>query len=73
MGSGEEVSIKDLVEKISKIVKFEGEIKFDISKPDGNPRKLLNSNLINKLGWKASTGLEEGLNKTYKWFLNNFN
>jgi GDP-L-fucose synthase len=72
VGSGEEVSIKDLVENISKIVKFEGEIKFDISKPDGNPRKLLDSNLINNLGWEATTSLEEGLNITYKWFLNNF-
>ena len=45
---------------------------FDDSKPDGNPRKLLDSTLINSLGWKSKTTLNEGLNKTYDWFINNF-
>ncbi len=59
-------------EKIKKIIDFKGELVFDNSKPDGNPRKLLDSNLINSLGWKSSTNLDEGLELTYKWFVENF-
>ena len=68
IGSGSEISIKNLVFKIKQIIGFEGKIIFDTSKPDGNPRKLLNSNLINNYGWKAETGLEKGLYKTYNWY-----
>ena len=72
IGSGEEISINELALKISEILNFSGELMFDDSKPDGNPRKLLDSTLINSLGWKSKTTLNEGLNKTYDWFINNF-
>ena len=72
IGSGEEISINDLATKISKTLNFSGELMFDDSKPDGNPRKLLDSTLINSLGWKSRTSLDEGLNQTYEWFINNF-
>ena len=72
IGSGEEISINDLATKISKTLNFSGELIFDDSKPDGNPRKLLDSSLINTLGWKSRTSLDEGLNQTYEWFINNF-
>ena len=71
VGSGEEISIKDLSEKIKKIIDFNGELVFDDSKPDGNPRKLLDSTKIFELGWKPKIKLEEGIDKTYKWFLGN--
>jgi len=73
IGSGQEVTIKDLATKIKEIINFEGELEFDISKPDGNPRKLLDSSRINNMGWKHSVDLDEGLNLTYQWFLKNFN
>jgi GDP-L-fucose synthase len=69
VGSGFEIKIKDLAEIIKNIVGFKGEIKFDKSKPDGMKRKILDINLINKLGWKAKYDLREGLKKTYKYFL----
>ncbi|OUX64063.1 MAG: GDP-fucose synthetase [Gammaproteobacteria bacterium TMED281] len=69
VGSGEEISIKNLAELISQIVGYKGEIVFDSSKPDGTKRKLLNLQKINDLGWKSSTTLEEGLKKTYSDFL----
>jgi len=72
IGSGEEISINELAIKISKTLNFSGELIFDDSKPDGNPRKLLDSTLINSLGWKSRTSLDEGLNQTYEWFINNF-
>ena len=72
IGSGEEISINELALKISEILNFPGKLMFDDSKPDGNPRKLLDSTLINSLGWKSKTTLNEGLNKTYDWFINNF-
>ena len=72
IGSGEEVSIKDLAFKIQKLVNYEGEIMYDLSKPDGNPRKLIDSTKINELGWKSKINIDEGLEKTYQWFLKNY-
>ena len=71
IGSGDEISIKELAEKIKAVVGFKGVLQFDESKPDGNPRKLLDSSLINKLGWESTIKLEDGLEKSYDWFLNN--
>ena len=71
IGSNEEITIKDLVEKIKNVIEYSGEIIFDDTKPDGNPRKLLDSTKINNLGWKPSIGLQKGLEITYEWFLNN--
>lgn len=69
VGTGEEVSIKELALLIKEVVGFEGEIKFDTSKPDGTPRKLMDSSRLHGLGWKHSTSLKEGLKKTYQLFL----
>ena len=73
VGGLEEISIFDLVYKIKKIVKFEGDIVFDTSMPDGNPRKLLDSSKIKNLGWTPKINLDEGLESTYDWFLANKN
>ena len=72
VGSGTEVDIKTLSEKIKNITGYQGEIVFDKTKPDGNPRKLLDSSLINSLGWSSETNLDEGLKKTYDWFQKEF-
>lgn len=71
IGSGKEISIKELAEVIKKIVGYEGNLQFDNSKPDGNPRKLLDSSLIFNKGWKPKTSLVDGLTKTYNWMTNN--
>ena len=71
IGSGIEISIYDLACKIKDVIGFSGEIIFDDSMPDGNPRKLLDSTLINSYGWKSKVTLDEGLLKTYNWFLDN--
>ncbi|MDR3491479.1 MAG: GDP-L-fucose synthase [Gammaproteobacteria bacterium] len=71
VGTGEEVSIKEVAELICKVVGFEGEIIFDTSKPDGTLRKLVDTEKINKLGWKAQIGLEQGLKTTYDWYVKN--
>jgi len=68
IGSNEEVSIKQLVEKLVNTIGYEGEIIFNSDYPDGNPRKLLDSSKINSLGWKPKVGLDEGLKKTYEWY-----
>jgi GDP-L-fucose synthase len=71
VGTGEDVSILELANLIKKIVDYKGEIKNDLSKPDGTPRKLLNVNLLRSLGWTYKTPLEQGIRKVYKWYLEN--
>ena len=71
VGLGADLSIRELAETIIKVVGFEGELVFDTSKPDGTPRKLLDTTRLNDLGWAASTSLEQGLEQTYAWFLEN--
>ena len=73
IGSGKEVTIKELAELIKKVIGFEGEIKLDSSKPDGTMRKLLDVSKINSLGWKYKIELEEGLKIAYNDFLKNYN
>ena len=72
IGSGEEISIYNLAKKLKNIIGFDGELVIDESMPDGNPRKLLDSSLINELGWKSTVNLDEGLELTYEWFKKNF-
>ena len=71
IGSGKEVTILELANLIKKVVDYKGSIEFDLEKPDGNPRKLLDSSKINDLGWSADTDLLEGLKNTYSWYINN--
>lgn len=71
IGSNQEVTIKSLVENVKDVVNFPGEIVFDETKPDGNPRKLLDSSKFTNFGWKPAVDLTEGLKTTYDWFLEN--
>lgn len=71
IGTGKDISIKKLAELIKDIVGYEGEIIWDTSKPDGMPRKVVDITVVNKLGWQAKVSLEEGIRKTYTWFLKN--
>lgn len=72
VGSGFEISIRDLAQLVSEIVGFEGEIYWDESIPDGTPRKLLDSSKLNKKGWQAKITLIDGIQDTYTWFINNY-
>ena len=69
VGSGEDLSIKELAETVKNIVGFSGEILFDVSKPDGTPRKLMDVSKLNSLGWKYHTSLKEGITNAYNDFL----
>jgi GDP-L-fucose synthase len=69
IGSGHEISIRELAETVMDIIGFHGEIVFDKTKPDGTPRKLLNVELMRNLGWCAQTGLHDGIRATYQDFL----
>lgn len=69
IGTGEEISIRDLALLIKEIVGFDGEFVFDRTKPDGTPRKLSDVSRLHALGWKHRIGLEEGLRTTYEWYL----
>jgi GDP-L-fucose synthase len=71
VGTGEEVSILELAHRIARVVGFEGEITFDATKPDGTPRKLMDSSRLHALGFKHATSLEDGLKKTYQDFIKN--
>ncbi len=72
VGTGEDTSIKKLAEKIQNIIGHKGKIIWDKEKPDGTLRKLLNVTKINKLGWKHKINLEDGIDKTYAWFCENW-
>ena len=69
IGSGSEISIKDLASLLKEITSYKGELIFDTNKPDGNPRKLLDSEIINSLDWSPKYSLRQGLELTYEWYL----
>jgi GDP-L-fucose synthase len=71
IGTGEEISIRDLAGTIARVVGYQGDLTFDTSKPDGAPRKLLDARRMKALDWTSSVALEEGLAATYDWFLKN--
>jgi GDP-L-fucose synthase len=68
VGSGHDVTIAELAQLVAQTVGYRGEMTFDNSKPDGTPRKLMDSGLLNNLGWTALVGLAEGLGKAYEDF-----
>jgi GDP-L-fucose synthase len=68
IGKGEDISIADLARLISEVVAYEGKISFELDKPDGTLKKLMDSSRINSLGWKPSVSLEKGLEDTYDWY-----
>jgi GDP-L-fucose synthase len=72
VGTGEDLSIRELAELIARITGFGGRVDFDVSKPDGAPRKLLDVSLLRSLGWQAQVPLEEGVKRTYEWFKANY-
>jgi GDP-L-fucose synthase len=69
LGSGEEISIGDLARLICRITGYSGRIAFDVTKPDGTPRKVVDGSALRALGWQASISLEAGLRQTYRWYL----
>ena len=71
IGSGRDVSIKNLAETIQKTIGHQGEIIWDSTKPDGTPRKWMDVSKMKAMGWKYSTELEDGIKKTYNWFTEN--
>lgn len=71
LGSGRDITVKELAETIAKVVNYSGDIIFDPSKPDGSPRKLMDNTRINALGWQAKVGLVAGLEKSYQDFIAN--
>jgi GDP-L-fucose synthase len=71
IGTGKDLTIGELAEIVSDVVGYKGRIVYDKTKPDGTPRKLLDISRLNALGWKYKTELEEGIKKSYKWFLEN--
>ena len=72
IGTGEEITIKELAQKISDIIGFTGELKFDSNMPDGSPRKLLDNKKMKALNWNSSIELKDGLHSLYQWFQKNF-
>jgi GDP-L-fucose synthase len=71
IGSGDEISIKDLGQKIANLTGFTGKVVWDANRPDGTPRKVLDSTKINKLGWKRAITLDQGIASTVKWYQEN--
>lgn len=72
IGTGQDISIKELAELIKKVTGYPGELKFDTAKPDGTPQKLLDVSKLDKLGWEANISLEDGIKSTYDWFITEY-
>jgi len=72
IGTGEDLTIKELAELIKEVVGYEGEIRFDKTKPDGTPRKLLDVSRLHNAGWSHKISLREGIENTYEWFKENW-
>jgi len=72
VGYGSDLTIRELAELICRVIGFTGELKFDPSKPDGTPRKLLDISRLQNLGWQPKINLEDGIASTYSWFLENY-
>lgn len=73
IGTGKDLTIKELAETIKEIVGFKGELKFDTTKPDGTPRKLLDVSKLHAMGWKEKVGFKEGLKRSIDWYLKSIN
>lgn len=71
IGTGVDCTIRELAESMARVIGFDGLLTFDQTKPDGTPRKLLDTSLLNELGWRSSIELEDGLARTYRWFVAN--
>ena len=71
IGTGEDLTIKELSETICSVIGYKGNLVFDTTKPDGTPKKLLDTSKLTKLGWRAKTNLKDGLKETYNWYLQN--
>ena len=71
VGTGEDVTIRELAETIAEVVGYDGQIGFDTSKPDGTARKLMDVTRLTRMGWQARIGLRAGIESTYEWFLEN--
>jgi GDP-L-fucose synthase len=71
IGCGTDITIKELTELVAGVVGFTGNIEWDSSKPDGTPRKLLDTSRINNLGWRPTIQLSDGITETYRWLLDN--
>ena len=71
IGTGEDLTIAQLVETVKRVIGFDKATVYDTSKPDGTPRKLLDVTKLHELGWRHSTSLEDGIKKAYEWFLEN--
>lgn len=71
IGTGKDITIKELAETIQRVIGHQGRILWDANKPDGTPRKLMDVSKMKELGWQYSTELEDGIQKTYRWFLDN--
>jgi GDP-L-fucose synthase len=69
IGTGIDVTTRELAETLKEVIGFEGELKFDTEKPDGAPRKLIDVSRLSRMGWKHSVQLKDGLSKTYSWYL----
>ena len=72
VGYGSDLTVRELAELICRVIGFTGELKFDPSKPDGTPRKLLDISRLQNLGWQPKINLEDGIASTYSWFLENY-
>ena len=71
VGTGKDLSIREMAETMKQVVGYKGMITFDVTKPDGAPRKLINITRLKRMGWEYSVDIKEGLKKTYAWYLNN--